>query len=800
VTLAAAIGANTSIFSLVNGVLLRPLPFDDPERLVGVWHTAPGLGFDLANQSPALHFTYEDENRVFEDIGLWDNTQVSVTGLDEPEWVDAMMVTHRTFPILRVQPVIGRSFTQEDDGPGTPETVVLDYGYWQSRFAGDPAVIGQALRIDGRAREIIGVMPEGLRFLRYEPAVYLPFRFDLSALFVGNFSYQAVARLSPGITIEQANADVDRMIPMAVDRFPGGVTHEILQDARFAAALRPLKQDVVGNVGNILWVLFGGVGIVLLIACANVANLFLVRAEGREGELAVRTAMGANRGQLASQFLLESVVLGLIGGMAGLGLAYAGLRVLQTLAPANLPRLEEISLDPTALLFTLVISVLAGLLFGLFPLLRCGRFSLVTALKEGGRGSSGGRERHRARNALVVAQVALALVLLVGAGLMIRSFRALRGVDPGFRDPEEVLTLRLEIPDAEIEDDEEAARTHELIAERIAEIPGVTSVGLSSSITMGGWQSNDPVWVEDFPVTREGQLPPIRRFKWIGQGYFETMGNPLQAGRSITWADIHDRARVVIVTKNFAREYWGDPASALGKRVGTGLGPGNWWEIVGVVGDVHDDGVGQDPTAVVFWPMVMENPWGELAEGELIVQRSVAYAIRSPRAGTADFLREVRETIWAANPNLPLANVRMLSEIHERSMARTSFTLVMLAIAAAVALLLGAVGIYGVISYVVSQRTREIGVRMALGARMEDVSRLVIRQGLVLAGLGVIVGVVAALGFTRLMSALLYGVDPVDPLTFLSVAVGLTAIALLASYLPARRAAGVDPSMALRAE
>jgi predicted permease len=775
VTLAAGIGANTAIFSVVNGVLLKPLPFEDPETLVGLWHTAPGLGFDLVNQSPALHFTYREEGQAFEDVGMWDNTQVSVTGLEEPEQVDAMRVTDGTFPILGIQPMIGRRFTKEDDSPGAPETAILGYGYWQSRLGGDAGVIGRTLTVNGRTREIIGVMPPDLRFLRYDPAVYLPFQFDRSQVFVGNFSYQALARLKPGMTVEQANADVGRMIPLATEKFPDGITLGMLREARFAPNIHPLKQDVVRDIGTVLWVLLGTVGMVLLIACANVANLFLVRAEGRQQEVAVRTALGADRGRIAREFLLESVALGMLGGVAGLGLAYAGLRVLVSMGPENLPRMNEISLDPVVLLFTLGVSVLAGLLFGLFPVLKYGSPNLVNALKEGGRGGSQGKEHHRARSILVVSQIALALVLLVGSGLMIRSFQALQQVHPGFERPKEVLTLRISIPDAEVEDDEIAALTHERILERIAEIPGVTSAGFSTSVTMDGWDSNDAIYVEDFPVASEDQIPPIRRFKWISANYFETMENPVLAGRAITWADIHNRAPVVVVTENFATEYWESPAAAIGKRIRQGPDE-PWREIIGVVGNVHDDGVGEDARTVIYWPQVMTNFW----DNEIYTQRSMAYAIRSNRLATGGLLADVRRAVWSVNPNLPLANVRTLEELLERSMARTSFTLVMLGIAAGVALLLGAVGIYGVISYAVAQRTREIGVRIALGARHQ--------------GLG------ASVGLTRLMSALLFGVDPVDPVTYGAVSVGLAGIALLASYLPARRAASVDPIEALRWE
>jgi len=800
-TLAIGIGTNTAIFSLVNGILLKPLPFDEAQELVGVWHTAPGLGFDEVNQSPALHYTYLDEGRTFSEIGMWASRTASVTGLDEPEEVQTMLVTEGTFRALRLDPVLGRRFNSEDDSPGSPLTVILSHDYWQTRLGGNREVLGQTLQVDGNTREIIGIMPADFRLIDGNPAFYLPFQFNRAELFVGNFSYQALARLKPGVTIEQANADVSRMIPMAIEKFPGGITMDILESSQFAAAIRPLKRDVVGDVGEVLWVLLGTVGMILLIACANVANLFLVRAEGREREMAVRTAMGAGQPRIAREFLKESLLLGFLGGLGGIGLAFAGLKLLTALGPAELPRLAEVSLNWQVLLFTLGISLFAGAFFGMFPVLKYRKGGLVNALKEGGRGGSAGRDKHRARNVLVVAQMALALLLLVGSGLMIRSFQALRNVDPGFRNSEEVLLVRLSIPSAEIEDVEEVARAFGLLAQRLEGITGVEAVGYAQSAPMDGWNSNDPIFVENFPI-EEGQLPPIRRFNWVGEHYVEAMQIPVVAGRSLDLRDSYDLNQVVMVSENFAREYWDSPNEALGKRISTGLTEGRWNEIVGVVGNVSDNGLDQDPPATVYWPLMQRNLWSDLPgeSEEVEVRRSMVFGIRSPRVGSADFLTEVRDAIWAVNPNLPLANVRTLDELLSNSMARTSFSLIMLGIAAVVALILGAIGIYGVISYVVSQRTRELGVRLALGAEPGDVRRMVLRQGLVLAVTGVAVGLGAAMGLTRLMEALLYGVDPVDPLTFAAVALSLTLVALLASYVPALRASKVDPVVAIRFE
>jgi len=794
VTLALGIGATTAVFSVIHGVLLKPLPFEDPERLVGVWHEAPGMGWQRVNQGPFLYFTYREQNQTFVDTGMWDPTRVTVTGKADPEELMAMLVTDGTLPLLGVETQIGRLFTAEDDSPGTPETVILSDGYWRSHFAGDPSVLGETLTVDGLPREVIGVLPADLEFLDYDPALYLPFRFDRGEVLVGNFSFQGLARLKDGVTIEQANADVARMIPIALDSFPlpPGFSREMIDDARLGPNLASLKEDVVGDVGKVLWVLLGTVGIVLLVACANVANLLLVRAEGRQRQLAIRSALGADRGSLARELLLESLVLGVLGGAVGLALAEAGLRLLRMLEPRGLPRLDEITLDPTVLLFTLAISILAPIVFGLLPVLRLGRADMAASLKEESRGGTGGTRSRRARNVLVAAQVALALVLMIGSGLMVRSFLALRSVDPGFRNPEEVLTLRAPVPEAEVEDPAEVALIHERIAAELAHVPGVTSVGISSSATMDGWDSNDPIFFEDFPIP-EGQIPPLRRFKWVSPGYFETMGNPLLAGRAISWDDVHERRSVAVVSWTLAKEHWDDPGDAIGSRIR--LSSANpWREIVGVVGEVHDDGVDQPATAVVYWPLAIGQFWDE----ELFVPRSVAFVIRSPRVGSQSLLDDVRVAVSKVNPNLPLARVLTLEELVDRSMARTAFTLVMLAIAAITALLLGGVGIYGVTSYVVAQRNREIGVRMALGAERGDVSRLVLRQGLVLAAFGVTVGLASAVGLTRLMAALLYGVEPLDPVTFVAGGMGAALLALSASWFPARRAAAVDPVEVLR--
>jgi predicted permease len=778
-TLALGIGATAAIFSVVYGVLLKPLPFREPERLASLMHRGPGVNIALMNQGPATYFTYLDHQRVFDAIGAWDTRRVSITGRGEPEQVEALAVSAATLPLLGVRPALGRLFTADEDTPGAPLRAILTHGYWQRRFGGAADVVGQPLEIGGRIAEVVGVLPPSFRFLRAAPAVVLPIQLDRADVSAGiSFGFQALGRLKPGVTVAQADADVARTIPL----LPA-----VYAPLKLEPNVRPLVDDVIGDVGEVLWVLLAAVGVVLLIACANVANLFLIRAEGRQQEYALRAALGASRGRIARAVLSESVLLALAAGAIGLALAEGAIALLRRMAPARLPRVDEIGVDPTVVLFTLAVAASAGLLSGIITVLRSGTPN-AAALREGGRGASEGPARQRTRSALVVAEVAMALVLLVVSGLMVRTVAAMRRVDPGFVRPEAVQTFRVAVAAAVIEDPEQVARTHQAIAERLAQVPGVASVGLSSHITMDGEDNLNPLYVEDAPLAVDA-LPPTRRYKSVAPGFFETMGNRLVAGRAITWTDVHERRPVAVVTETLAREYWKEPSRALGKRVRGS--PGNpWREIVGVVGDERDDGLNRPPTAIVYWPMLNDS----------YQPRTMAYAVRSSRVGAPGFMRELQQAVWSVNPNLPLAAVQTLDEIRSRSMAQTSFAMVMLTIAAGVALLLGVVGIYGVIAYVAAQRTREIGIRMALGAQVGEVRRLFLRHGLALAGAGIVVGVGVSLALTRVMSALLFGVGPTDPVTYAAVSVGLTAVALLATWLPARRASRVEPVVALRAE
>ena len=795
-TIAIGVGANSAVFSVVNGVLLKPLPYPQPDNLVGVWHTAAGIGLKQVNMSPSLYFTYRELSRTFQDIGLWSTATMSVTGLAEPEEVRAIFVTDATLPLLGVQPFRGRWFTGKDDSPGSPDTVMLSNAFWRLRFGGDDSAIGRNLMVNGRSRRIIGVMPEGFRVSDVKFSLLVPFQFDRNKVVLGNFSYQGIARLKPGASLAQANADVARMLPLANHMFPAppGYSARMFEQARIGPDVHPLKQDVTGDVGNVLWVLMGTIGMVLLIACANVANLLLVRAEGRQQELAIRAALGAGWARIARELLFESLVLGLMGGALGLGVAYGALQALIAIAPAGLPRIGEIGVDSATLWFTLAISVASGLLFGFLPVFKYAGGHLGSALRGGGRSMSHSRERHRSRNALVVVEVALALVLLISSGLMIRTFYALGRVRPGFTRGDQVQTLRILIPEAQVKEPERVVRMESEILRRISAIPGVSSAALTRSVPMDGENSVDLVYQED-RVYAEGQIAPLRRFKFVAPGYFRTLGIPLVAGRDFTWEEIYDARPVAVISENMAREEWRDPVAAVGKRIREN--PSHpWREVVGVVGDVRDDGALKKSPTTVYWPILMKSFWGD----NLFVTRSVAFAARSGRTGSESFLKQLHEAVWAVNRDLPLAQVRTEQEIYNKSMARTSFTLVMLAIAGGMALLLGVVGIYGVISYSVTQRTREIGIRMALGAEQQQVKRMFLRHALTLAGVGVVFGLGAAAGLMRLLSSLLFDVNPVDPVTYGAVSALLIAAAMAASYVPARKATSVDPVEALRAE
>ena len=787
-TIALGIGATTAIFSVVYGVLLKPLPFEEPDRLVALNHRLPGFGVPRNGpQSAATYFTYRDHARVFEDIGVWNTTDVSVTTRDTPQRVRALRVSDGLFPLLRVRPFLGTLIRKEDDTPGAPNRVVLTYRYWESAFGGARDVVGQSLTIDAAPYEIIGVLPEAFTFLTTDAQVVLPLRLNRAQAFPGaGFGPHGVARLKAGVTLIQASDDIARMIPLIAETFPlqPGVTLQMWESVGLAPDLRPLSDEVIGDIRRFLWILLGSAGVVLLIACANVANLLLVRGEGRQQEFAVRGALGASGRRIAGALISESLLLGVAGGALGVVVAQAGLGLLRRMAPVQLPRVSEIGIDGVVLTFTFIVSIATALTFALLPALRFGRLS-VHALKDGGRSTSVAPGRHRTRNTLVVGQIALALVLLIVSGLMIRTFVALRQVEPGFVRPAEVQTFRIALPAGVVREPEHVLRTYEQIAEQLKQIPGVGAVGFSSRVTMeGAPTAGGPFFVKDRPVTGP---PTLRRVHTIAPGYIETMGHAIVAGRAITWADVAARKPIALVSANLAREWFEAPEKALGQRIGGG--DSNWFEIVGVVGNERDDGVNQPAPTIVYMSMGATLP---------TPSRSMGYVVRSNRVGTAGFLSDLTHAVQSVNSKVPLANVRTLDEILARSMAQTSFAMTMLGIAAGVALLLALVGVYGVVAYIAAERTHEVGIRMALGAHVGDVRRLFLRHGLALTLSGLALGVGVATFVTPIMSTLLYGVRPVDPITYIGVSIALAVVTLVATYLPARRASRVQPVIALR--
>jgi predicted permease len=801
-TLAIGIGANTAVFSVLNHVILKPLPYVDSDQLVILRLNAPGAagltsfttGLRL---SPSMYFTFSEQNRTFQSLGVWGLHNANVTGLAQPEEVHSVLISDGVLQALSVPPVAGRWLSHADQDPHGAKAVMLSYGYWQRRFGGDRSVVGRSINIDSQPREIAGVMPKGFRLVNQEFDVLVPLAFDRSHQILAGFAYQSVARLRPGVSIAQADADIARMIPMWMDSWsnsPGSNSHwyEIW---KITPALRPLKEQVIGNVGNVLWVVMATIGLVMLIACSNVANLLLVRAEGRQQELSIRAALGAGRARIARELMFESVSFGLVGGVLGVGVAYAGLRLLIAIGPTNLPRLAEVSLDGGALAFTFILSVLSGLLFGSIPALKYSGAQSRTALLGTDRTTSAGRERHRSRNLLVVAQVAMAVVLLVSALLMVRTFRALRNVDPGFADAEHLQTLRISVPASLVADPQTVTRIQNSIADKLGGIPGVTAAGFTAAVPMEGIEPNwDQIRIEG--KNYEGENPPLRLFNYVSPGYFHAAGTRMVAGRDFTWSEIYALADTVIVSENFARETWGTPSAAIGKRLRESPDMA-WKEVVGVVQDVSHDGVSEKAPAIVYWPAMMNDPY--VSHG-INATRAVTFAIRSGRTGSESFLNEIQQSVWSVSSNLPLASVRTMQEIYSESLSRTSFTLVMLAIAGSMALMLGIIGIYGVISYTVSRRTREIGIRLALGAQKDALKWMFVRAALVTTGIGVALGLALAAGLMQLMRSLLFGISPLDPVTYVAVLVALAASAMLASYLPARRAAAVNPVEALRAD
>lgn len=794
-TLALGIGATAAIFSVTDAVLLKPLPYPHAERLVALWHTAPGINLKDLRMSPSLYFTYREESRVFEEIAIWNGNRSTVTGLGDPEEVPTLFVTHRFLNVLGVQPAIGRGFSEADAGWQGARTVLLSDGYWKNRFGASRAVLGRRILVDGNAHEVIGVLPASFEFLDEKVSLVVPKRLRREEVRLIEFSEDGIARLRPGVTLAQANEDIARCLPLAAAKFPlnSGFATNAFSDARISPRLRFLKDHLVGDIGRTLWLLVGAVGILLLVACANVANLLLVRADGRQQELAVREALGAGWGRIMRDLLAESVLLGFAGGAFGLGFCFVALRWVTWSGLSNLPRLTSIVVDARTVAFTLATSIAAGIVFGLVPAYKHAVRKTQAGLRSGGgRSLSQSRERSGTQRTLLVLQVALAMVLLVGSGLMLRTFQALRSVDPGFSRPHEVQVVRISIPASQVGAAVHVMRLEEAILRKFEGLASVAAVAITTSAPMEGGASN-PVYAADRDPGA-AKLPPVRHMRNVSPGFFSAAGSRLAAGRDLTWHELYNGSPVALISENMARELWGGAQAALGKRIRASLNQ-DWREVIGVAADLRDEGVARNAPTIVYWPLLQKGPTGAVG-----VPRNVDIMIRSPRAGSAQFVQELQQALRSVNGSLPLANVRTLGTIYERSMARTSFVLILLAVAGLMALILGVVGIYGVIAYSVAQRRKEIGIRIALGSTAPAVTKMFVQQGMSLAGTGAVLGLLASFGATRFMQSLLFGVSPVDLVTYGAMLAVLVVAASLASWLPARRAASVDPVDALRAD
>ena len=783
-TLAVAIGANTAIFSVVYAVLLRPLPFPEPDRIVTVSAVArPQVGGGEAPFSDRGYWHFVNNNRAFEQFGGHEGglNQWPLTGEGPPLQVGVAVMTVSAFELLGVPPQIGRSITPEEGVPDAPDVVLLSDGLWRTVFGSDPEILGTTIELNGSSWEVIGVMPPDFDFPTPEVDVWIADRLNPASENFGGHHIEGIARLAPGATVASATSDAESLIA----RF-GEVGYD---DSWFTdvftgeAAVRTLQDEIVGDARGPLLILLGTAVFVLLVACSNVANLVLARAEGRTRETAVRIALGSGRGQLVRFVLTESLLLSIGGGILGVLLAYVGVRVLVAVAPPVIPRLAEIRVSGTVLAFTAGLSVVCGLLFGVFPALRAGSPKMVTALREGGRGSSLGR-RGRARGVLVVAQVALALVLVVGSGLMVRSFVELYSVDPGF-EAERVLTFGVSPPPSRYPDAEATARFYDELLDRIAALPGVAAAGAVNTLPLTGGGAVLTTEIDDFPLA-EGDFPPTFLVRRATPGYFEAMGIPVREGRTFIRDDHNLRMGSLLISESIKEDYW-PTTSSLGKRMTTAGAPAR---VVGVVGDVHDAGLDVPVEQFVYKPLLDSVGGGA---------RAMTVTVRA-EADPLSLIPAIRGVVAEIDADLPVTNLRPMSEVVGDSLSRTSFTMTLLALAAAIAMVLGAVGIYGVLSYTVNERTGEIGLRQALGADPPRIQRLVFGQGSRLIGIGLALGLVAALGLGRVVASLLYGVRASDPLTLIGASILFALVAALAIALPSARAARVPPAVALRSE
>ncbi len=787
-TLALGIGANTAVFTLVDGVMLSPLPFDEPEELVSIGHIGRD-GQDVLPMSQGLYVLYREQAPSVGEIGLFVPTAVNLVTEGEPQRVQVQAVTPGFFDVLGVAPALGRAFTEEEGAPDGEQVVLLSDGLWRTSYGADPGVLGRTLDVNGVSRRIVGVMPPDFGHPDREARLWLPMVVDPVQAPLASFGAGGVARMTPGTTPDALHTELQGLIARLPELFPESGAPAFLAQVGLTAEVAPLKEAVVGDVSSTLWILLSTVGFVLLIACANVANLLLVRAESRGRELALRMALGAGRGQVLRAFMSESLVLAAAGGVLGTLVAAGAVRVVFGLLPTDLPRMAEIGIDGRVLAFTAALAVGCAVFFGFFPMLRARGRDLAGRLRgDGGRGATGGRESHRLRGGLVVTQVALALVLLVGAGLMLRSFQALRALDPGF-DAEGVLIAQLSVPPGEVQGWEETAGFFRTLGDRLRGQAGVEAVGFAQSAPLaGGGLPFFNVEVEDHPRA-DGELPIFANHNFVETGFFEAMGIELLEGRTLQAGDGAEGFPAAVVSRAFAERWWPD-ASAVGRQIRIG---DDWSVIVGVVDDVRYASLEDPPGEFVYWPATT----GTADDPQ--PTRTMQVAVKT-RSDPLAFVEVLRREAQAVNPRIPLSNPRSMDSVLNAAGARTSFTMTLLGTAAGIALLLGLVGIYGVVSYIVAQRTREIGVRMALGATAQAVRGMVMKQGGALAGVGAAVGLVASVALSSVMESQLFGVGANDPATYAVVAALLVGVSLLATWIPASRAARVDPSDALRSD
>lgn len=793
-TLTLGIGAVAAIFTVLEAIVLSPLPYAEPHELVWIESAVPGVGANAVwGLSVAGYFEFKQRNRTFEEIGGFTTTSLNLSGDQGASRVRTAYVTADLLDLLDARPALGQLIEAEHDGPDGPAVAVLGYDFWQQELGGDGNVLGSTVHLHGSAHEVIGVMAEGVHLPDLEIDLWRPLPIDPSAPPVNAHWVSAIGRLRGEASVEAAQADLTHITATFTERFPRAYPESFMRESQFATVVVPLGEHVVGSVTRMLWVLFASVGLVLLIAGANVTNLFLVRTEGRRRELAIRAAMGAHRGHLAWQYMSESLMLTLTAGGIAILLAYGAVRLLVSLAPSGLPRLPELGLDWTTAAFTLGVAVVVGALLGTIPL----AYRLVdySALREGGRGLTASRKRSVTRHAIVIGQVALALVLLTAAGLMLRSFQQLRGVQPGF-DPENVLTMEVALPFSGYGSYEEVLDFYRALLTRVEALPGVLEAAATQRLPLEDVGGCAAVFVRDRPPRPdEEQAAPCVGTAQVTPGFFSALGIPVR-GEAPTWSDMERRSGTVVVTEALARRLWpGEEAIGKGIR-------GNGWaepfyRVAGVAQDFRSDGLDRPPLEGVFFPMLP-------IEGAPLWSppRSMDIIVKTATSQPTTLTPAIRRILGELDPTVPLADVETMETVIDTSpsVARASFTMLLLGIAGGMALLLSGVGLYGLIAYTVGQRQREIGVRIAVGAGVDTVVRMVVAQSLRLAVAGVVLGLIGAIVFTRVMQSLLFGVSPTDPITLAAVALVLILLALTASFLPARRAARVDPVEALRVE